>query len=496
MESTHRILGLLLGLLLSVAVTAAPKDRAKGPGLKVLCGAGIRPAMEAVVKQFEQANGCRVAVNYAGSGTLFGSLQAGTPADVYVPGDIWYVHKAREKGLVTSHKALAWFVPVIAVQKGNPKGIKTLSDLSSKQLEIGLGKPAACAIGNVTQDVLSASGLAGDVKPSYEALTVNRLANQIKLKALDAAIIWDATASQYPDDIETVAIDDANFHAVPLAAAVLNSAADPELAGRFVAFAASEAGAKAFRDNHYQVPGQKVRVGCGSSMRPMLEDLAARFQEETGREVLCNYGGSGTVLLQIEESREGDVFVCHDPFAYTCETRNLSERWHTIAYLEPTLAVAAGNPKNVEGLADLLRADLQIGLPHRDYSTRGQILWLMLKKAGFADALSRRKFFESRTHDLINQLKLNTVDIAVLWDAPVKEMPEFKAIPVEEKYKVDAVTSATTGKTYSMKRVKVTAVRLTFSKEPLLAAQFARLCLSEAGRRLIAKHCFALPERE
>ena len=484
---------LTLGLWPGLLPGSAWAQKQVKPTLKVLCGTSIRPAMEEIATEFQRSDDCRVSVNYAGSGTLFGSLQAGAEADVFVPGDTWYIREAGKKGMVASHEVVAWFVPVIAVQKGNPKRIKALVDLAKEGIEVGLGKPDACAVGNVTRDLLAAHGLVGKVRAAYEALTVNRLANQIKLKALDAAVIWDATARQYPADVDIVEIDDANFHAVPLGAAVLKGARVSRLARSFVEFAAGGDGARAFRAQHYQVPGKELRVGCGSSMRLVLEDLAAVFQAETGRKVLCNYGGSGTVLLQIEGSREGDVYVCHDPFAYVCEQKKLSERWHTMAYMEPTLAVAKGNPKTVRGLRDLLRADLQVGLPHREYSTRGKMLWATLGKGGMADAMRGRRFFESRTHDLVNQLKLNTVDIAVLWDAPVKAMPEFEAVPIEEQFKVDAVTSATSGRTYSMGRVKVTAVRLSISKEPLLAAQFAKLCLSDAGREVLRRHSFAVP---
>jgi len=109
----------------AVIAATAPQALAQAQQIRVLRGGGIRPAMEELAARFEKANDCRVIATYAGSGTLFGSLQAGTEADVHVPGDIWYVHKARDKGMVASHKALAWFVPVIGVQKGNPEGINT-----------------------------------------------------------------------------------------------------------------------------------------------------------------------------------------------------------------------------------------------------------------------------------------------------------------------------------------------------------------------------------
>lgn len=488
----------LVLMAMAAAIICGCRDKTP-PGAKreldILCGAGIRPAMEPIKAAFEKANNCTVRVNYAGSGTHMGSLQVGVEADLWLPGDIWWVHKAQEKGLVDNYRVVAWFVPVIAVQKGNPKGIKKLKDFAREGLEIGVGKPEACAIGNVTLNVFAAAGVKGKVKATFEALTVNRLANQVKIRALDATIIWDAVAKQYPEDIEIVPIEDGNFHAVALAMGVLKQSKNKPLAEKFAEFAASDAGAKYFRDNHYQVPGRKLRVGCGSSMRPPAEDLAKLFQEQTGCKVLCDYGGSGIVLNHIQETKEGDVYICHDPFAYMCDDRKISARWHAIAYLHPILAVQKGNPKNVKGLKDLLRDDLEIGLSHRKYSTRGKILWMMLEKAGMAEAMKKRKFFEERTHTLVNQLKLGAVDVATLWDAPARAMAEIDVVPIEKEYEVDAITSATSKRTFSLKHVKVTVVRLNFSKEPLLAAQFAKMCLSDAGRKILIKHCFMLPQK-
>ena len=497
MRGTVRVLIVVVAIVALAAVFAlvlrdGGPEAASGGELTVFCGAGIRPPMEVIRRKFEAENGCTVKVNYAGSGTALGSLQAGVEADLFVPGDIWWVHKAERMGLVDSYRVAAWFVPVIAVQKGNLKKIEKLADLAREDVRVGLGNRDACAVGNVARDVLAAAGLEGKVEPEYEALTVNRLANQVKIRALDAAIVWDAVAKQYPEDIEIVSIADADFHAVPFALGLLKGG-NRELAERFAGFASGEEGAKIFRENGYQVPGPKLRVGCGGSMRPPVEELARRFERETGREVLTNYGSSGTVLLQIEESKEGDVYICHDPYAYKCDERKLSTKWHTVAYIEPALAVQKGNPKKVKGLKDLLRPDLKLGLSHRKYSSRGQILWEILRKNGMAEAMEKRRAFEDRTHSLVNQLKLGAVDVATLWDAPSRAMAEIDVVPIEEEYKVDAVTSATSGKTYSVKRVKVTVVRLSLSAEPLLAAQFARLCVSKAGREVLKRHCFQVP---
>ena len=57
------------------------------------------------------------------------------------------------------------------------------------------------------------------------------------------------------------------------------------------------------------------------------------------------------------------------------------------------------------------------------------------------------------------------------------------------------VTSATSGRKYRVDLVKVTVVRLSISKEPLLAAQFAKLCVSDAGRAVLKRHKYTLPPK-
>ena len=491
-----RVAWLVVPLAWHLAGCGQEKETGGQPrgSLYVLVGAGIRRALEPLKADFEKTHNCTVRVNYAGAGTLLGQLQTGAQADLYLPGDMWYVERAAERGMVESRRIVAWFVPVIGVRKGNPKKIRTLADLARPDVKVGLGRAEACAIGNTSRNILRAYGLLEKVKADFEALTVNRLANQVKLGALDAALIWDAVAKQYPDDIEAVALDDGYFYAAPLAVAVLKRSKNKDLARKFADFAASEAGAKHFRDNFYQVSGHELRVGSGSSFRPAVEELAALFEKEYDCEVLRDYGGSGTVLLQMQQSREGDVYICHDPFAYVCEEKGIADRWHTIAYIHPVLAVRKGNPKGVKGLKDLLRQDLRLGMPHRLYSTRGRILWMILEKQGMAEALRKRKFYESRTHDLINQLKLNAVDVAVLWDAATLDTGQFDIVPIEKKYRIEAITSPTSGRTFNLEHVKVTLVRLKFAKEPILAAQFARMCLSERGQAILRKHHFQLPE--
>jgi len=90
--------------------------------------------------------------------------------------------------------------PLLAVQPGNPKGVRSIQDLTRPGLKLGMGDPDACAIGRTSNQILAKNNLATeDIKKNlaFSSLTVNELGMQIQAKSLDAVIFWDAIAQYY-----------------------------------------------------------------------------------------------------------------------------------------------------------------------------------------------------------------------------------------------------------------------------------------------------------
>lgn len=254
---------LLIGLLLggcqpatesigpARSVSPAETDR---PRLLLYCGAGIRPAADEIVKAFELAHGVTIECDYDGSERLLARTKLSGLGDVYMPGDVHYVEQASEQGLVTAHKNACFFIPVILVQKGNPKKIQSLVDLTRPGLDVGLGNPDVCAIGRKSLKLFQKNGIApDDVQKNlrFQALTVNDLGNHIKLKQLDAVIVWDAMAAYFAADADVVEIPREKNVISTVAAGVLKSSECPELATKLVEFIASDEGKAIFQKHHY-----------------------------------------------------------------------------------------------------------------------------------------------------------------------------------------------------------------------------------------------------
>ncbi len=256
-------------LVAALAAASGCERRESGPAgsgstggkqvqLILYCGAGIRPAAEALIAAFEKETGIRVSPNYGGSGVLLGQLTAARRGDLFMPGAELYVDIAVENGLAdpATRRVVGYFVPVIFVQKGNPKGVGSVAHLARDDVRLGLGDERACAVGKKAVAIFEKSGVAlADFEDNtvYKSGTVNELGLAIQLGNVDAVIIWDANARQFAAHGETVLIppEQNAISAFPIAA--LTFSEHPGEAMRFIEFVTSGKGRRIVRECGYTV---------------------------------------------------------------------------------------------------------------------------------------------------------------------------------------------------------------------------------------------------
>ncbi|MHB1034311.1 MAG: molybdate ABC transporter substrate-binding protein [Pirellulales bacterium] len=227
---------------------------AQQPSLLFYCAAGLRSPVAELADEFGRQRGVTVQCDYAGSEVLLSRVKLAQRGDLYMPGDASYMEQARREGLIASSRAVCYWVPVILVQKGNPKDIRKLADLARPGLRLGFGDAKACAIGRETVSLLKKNHLDPEqvnANVVFRSLTVNELGTNVKLGQLDAAIVWDAIASLYADQTEAIAIpvDENVISTVPIG--VLSMSEQKDLAGQFIDFLTSPEGQACFRKHHY-----------------------------------------------------------------------------------------------------------------------------------------------------------------------------------------------------------------------------------------------------
>jgi molybdate transport system substrate-binding protein len=266
---TGIIILLILGCVLYGAISSNLK---KGPRkIFVLCGAGLRKPMDEIGKTFQKKTGIKVDYSYAGSPCLLAQIDNQQEGDAYMPGEWFYLEQAQKKGYLKRVEQIAYVIPVIAVAKGNPKHVKTLNDLTRKDLRVGIGDPHATALGKQAAVVLENAGLIKEVKANLalQAATVPDLINGIQLGHLDAAIAWDACALWCPKDVDIVPIDEKYNAVSTVPLATLKFSKDPKAAEQFLQFVSSAEGKAIFQKHGYSLTKESKffkggRVGSGN----------------------------------------------------------------------------------------------------------------------------------------------------------------------------------------------------------------------------------------
>ncbi len=249
----------LVLVVVACAVPAFLGTGDDGKGLFLYCGAGLRPAMESIRRDFTATTGVPVQITYAGSGCLLSMLTFAKSGDLYLPGERYYTDQARRDGHVDGEdRVVAYFVAVVAVQKGNPKQIRSLRDLARPDVRVGIGEPKTVACGLIAKRILEKAGIWEEVKANIDAQGANagtamELANAVTLKALDAAITWDAMAYAARDTLDILVIPREQNIDVEIPLAPLAWSKKRKEAERFTAFVASDKGQRWFEANGYHV---------------------------------------------------------------------------------------------------------------------------------------------------------------------------------------------------------------------------------------------------
>jgi ABC-type molybdate transport system substrate-binding protein len=81
---------------------------------------------------------------------------------------------------------------ILAVPKGNPKGIHTLADLAREGIKVGLCNAEQSTLGYLTQAMLKSMNLYDAVSKnaSAQSPTGDLLVNQLRTGSLDAAVVY------------------------------------------------------------------------------------------------------------------------------------------------------------------------------------------------------------------------------------------------------------------------------------------------------------------
>ena len=219
----------------------------------VLAAASLTESFNQIGKDFEAANpGIKVTFSYGGSSGLAQQITSGAPADVFAAASPATMKTVTDAGDATGTPAT--FVKnqlVIAVPKGNPKGISALAALAKPDLKVALcAKEVPC--GAAAVKALAAANV--KVTPVTLEQDVKAALAKVKLGEVDAALVYRTDAKAASADVDGVEFPESAQAINDYPIVALKGAPNPAGAAAFVAYVQSAPALKVLTDAGFQQP--------------------------------------------------------------------------------------------------------------------------------------------------------------------------------------------------------------------------------------------------
>ena len=178
-------------------------------------------------------------------------------------------------------------------------------------------------------------------------------------------------------------------------------------------------------------------VYCAAGIRLPVEQVAADYEREYGVPVHLQYGGSQTLLSQLEVARSGDLYIPGDDEYITLgREKGLVEETIPLATMRPVIIVRRGNPKQIRGIADLWREDVRPALGNPEQAAIGKLVRELLRNSGQWERLeqhvTRTGVFQPTVPEVANNVAIGSSDAGIVWDTTVALYPDLEAIEAPE----------------------------------------------------------------
>ena len=252
------ILPLLPVFAMTASCSTAPLSR-----LSIFAAAGAKPALDEVGQKFQEKYGTAVDISYGGGGEVLNQMALSRTGDIYVAPDQGFMETAREKQAIdpATIQIVAYMIPVIGVQKGNPRHIQSLADLAGPGIRVVMGNPETTLLGQLVPQMLQKAGLYDAVKPNIvtNAPQVTAIITMLKMNQVDAGIIWHYFGTTAPNDVDIIWIPGEYVTGVgEIQAAVSLYSQEGKTAQKFIDFLASSEGKEIFKKNGYITDAEEV----------------------------------------------------------------------------------------------------------------------------------------------------------------------------------------------------------------------------------------------
>lgn len=169
---------------------------------------------------------------------------------------------------------------------------------------------------------------------------------------------------------------------------------------------------------------------CATGLLRPVREAAAEYEKECGVQIRIDSDNSGVLLSKLRVAPDrADLFLTgEESFVLKAREQKLVSEVFSVARQHAVLAVQAGNPKKIVVVADLLKGDVRVVLPHPELTAVTRAVrralgstpdWEeLLKRPERTDA---RVSFVGTVNEAAQAVKIDAADATFVWNATARE---------------------------------------------------------------------------
>ncbi|GAA5263120.1 molybdate ABC transporter substrate-binding protein [Methanocalculus sp. MC3] len=221
---------------------------------------------------------------------------------------------------------------------------------------------------------------------------------------------------------------------------------------------------------------QTLLVYSGAGLSAPMKDIKTVFEKEHGVTIEYSFGGSGTLLPQMEITQKGDLFIAGGMPAYEAALKKgLVTDCELVAYHVPIIVTPKGNPAQIRSIEDLGKPGIKVALGDANATAVGKQANKILQNKGILQEVNKNVVARTATvNELVTYITLGTADVAIMMEDLFN--PET----------MDCIRLSNEDNVISVIPISV----LTFSEKKDMAEIFLEFVLSDTGKQIFADHNF------
>ena len=233
---------------------------------------------------------------------------------------------------------------------------------------------------------------------------------------------------------------------------------------------------------------QDITVAAAADLQFAMQDIAARFHKETGKNVQATYGSSGNFAQQLQNGAPFDIFFSANlDYARQLESAGLAESGSFYPYATGKIVMWVPSDSKLDlapGLRVLTDSAVQkIAIANPQHAPYGKAAVAALQKAGIHDAVKDKfvlgeNISQTASFAMSGAADVGIIALSLALSPNMKDKGRYVAIP-EDQYPP----------------IEQACVILRASKNKAVAQEFLKFMQSPAIAEVLRTYGFAVPNQ-